>query len=108
VLTLTAKQLATLPDYLNTRPEGLLFSTSTGGNPRWVINPLFYQLKKKGLINLVHQIRASVIAGWVKTHDLRQAQYLAGHKYVSSTERYLKADPDKLKKAVLSTHPLDF
>jgi integrase/recombinase XerD len=34
------------------------------------------------------QIRASVITYWLKVHNLRKAQYLAGHRYVSSTEAY--------------------
>lgn len=32
------------------------------------------------------QIRSSVITHWVRMHDLRKAQYMAGHRYVSSTE----------------------
>lgn len=35
------------------------------------------------------QIRASVITHWLKTQGLRKAQYLAGHRYISSTENYL-------------------
>ena len=34
------------------------------------------------------QIRASVISWWLKNYNLRQVQYMATHKYVSSTERY--------------------
>ena len=35
------------------------------------------------------QIRASVITHWLKTEGLRKTQYLAGHRYISSTENYL-------------------
>ena len=34
------------------------------------------------------QIRASVITHWVKIYNLRKAQHMAGHRYVSSTEDY--------------------
>ena len=35
------------------------------------------------------QVRASVITYWLKTEGLRKTQYLAGHRYISSTEKYL-------------------
>ena len=35
------------------------------------------------------QVRASVITHWLKTEGLRRAQYYAGHRYISSTEKYL-------------------
>ena len=35
------------------------------------------------------QLRASVITSWIKNHGLRKAQYLAGHKCITSTEEYL-------------------
>lgn len=34
------------------------------------------------------QVRQSVITNWINQYGLRQAQYMAGHRYVSSTERY--------------------
>ena len=52
------------------------------------------------------QIRASVIANWLKIHPLRQVQYWAGHKYVSSTERYLLGGLESLKQSVEQFHPL--
>ena len=33
------------------------------------------------------QIRQSVITHWLKTHNLREVQYMAGHRWVSSTDR---------------------
>jgi len=36
----------------------------------------------------------------------RTVQYLAGHKYVSSTERYQQLDPEHLKEAIAQFHPL--
>jgi len=52
------------------------------------------------------QIRATVITHWLKTHNLRQVQYMAGHKYVSSTERYKINNLDNLKDKLEKLHPL--
>ena len=52
------------------------------------------------------QIRASVITNWLKVHNLREVQYMAGHKYVSSTEQYLDNNYQDLQKALDQYHPL--
>ena len=52
------------------------------------------------------QIRASVITHWVKLYDLRKAQYLAGHRHVSSTEEYKQQVLDELQADVKKFHPL--
>jgi site-specific recombinase XerD len=52
------------------------------------------------------QIRASVITKWVKQNNLRKAQYLAGHRYISTTESYLQNDMEGLKEEVDKFHPL--
>jgi|SRR5579875_459887 len=57
-------------------------------------------------IKNLDQIRASVITAWLKQHDLRKVQYLAGHKYVSSTEAYKANVIDELQSDVLKFHPL--
>lgn len=57
------------------------------------------------LVN-AQQIRQSVITAWLKTKDLRTAQYMAGHKYVSSTERYQVNPLDDLQEALNIHHPL--
>jgi len=53
------------------------------------------------------QIRASVITHWLKEYNLRQVQYFAGHKYVSSTERYQLNHLDNLQKKLEKFHPLN-
>jgi integrase/recombinase XerD len=53
------------------------------------------------------QIRAAVIIYWLKTHNLRQVQYMAGHKYVSSTERYKINSLENLQKNLEEYHPLN-
>ena len=52
------------------------------------------------------QIRSSVITYWLKNHNLREVQYMAGHKYVSSTERYQLNNLDELQKNLEKFHPL--
>jgi site-specific recombinase XerD len=54
--------------------------------------------------NLGH-VRQSRMALWVKIHGLRKAQYLIGHKFVSSTERYQQIDLETLKEALSKAHP---
>jgi integrase/recombinase XerD len=51
------------------------------------------------------QVRTSVITHWLKQFNLRQVQYMAGHRYVSSTERYLVNQVDDLQKDVDEFHP---
>lgn len=53
------------------------------------------------------QIRSSVITHWLKDHNLRQVQYMAGHKYVSSTERYQQNNLDSLQSRLEKFHPLE-
>jgi integrase/recombinase XerD len=52
------------------------------------------------------QIRASVITNWLKTEGLRKTQYLAGHRYVSSTESYQPNNLDDLIDNINKLHPL--
>lgn len=52
------------------------------------------------------QIRASVITNWLQHHNLRETQYMAGHKYVSSTERYRTDNLEDLQKELEKYHPL--
>lgn len=68
---------------------------------------LFYSLRKQNpkIIN-ARQIRQSVISLWLKTKDLRTTQYMAGHRYVSSTERYQSNQLEDLQEALNHFHPL--
>jgi site-specific recombinase XerD len=51
------------------------------------------------------QIRASVIVNWLKIYGLRKTQYLAGHKYIRSTERYKPNNLDNLTRNINNLHP---
>ena len=52
------------------------------------------------------QIRASTITNWLKHYNLREVQYMAGHKYVSSTERYRMDTLEDLQQELEKYHPL--
>jgi integrase/recombinase XerD len=52
-------------------------------------------------------IRQSVIANLLKSgKGLREVQYFAGHKKISSTEKYRQTGLEELKAAILKYHPL--
>jgi integrase/recombinase XerD len=52
------------------------------------------------------QIRASVIMSWLKTNNIRQVQYMAGHKSIRSTEQYRNQDLTDLTKQLELFHPM--
>lgn len=58
-------------------------------------------------ITSAKQIRQSAITYWLKTMNLRQVQHMAGHKYVSSTERYQQNSLDNLQSKLEQLHPLN-
>lgn len=73
-------------------------------------NTIQFILKKLKRINHKvtngNQLRASVITNWLKQYNLRQVQVLAGHRYISFTERYLQDDLENLQEIVNSFHPI--
>lgn len=52
------------------------------------------------------QIRASVITNWLGQYNLREVQYRAGHRYISSTEKYLQDDLENLHEIIHKFHPI--
>jgi len=53
------------------------------------------------------QLRASVITNWLNHYNLREVQYMAGHKYLSSTEYYRTDKLEDLQKELEKYHPLN-
>jgi site-specific recombinase XerD len=51
------------------------------------------------------QVRTSVITHWLKQFNLRQVQYMAGHRYVNTTERYLVNQTEDLQADIDQFHP---
>ena len=89
--------------------EGQLFISINGsGNIKNSLLHLFRDVQKiNPKIANAKQIRSGVITYWLKNHNLRQVQYMAGHKYVSSTERYQQNNIEDLQKEVNKYHPLN-
>lgn len=50
-------------------------------------------------------IRGSVIVYWLKAHGKRTAQYMAGHRHISSTEKYEQQDIETLIDQLAKHHP---
>ncbi len=57
-------------------------------------------------VDNVYHLRASVIVNWLGQYNIRKVQYLAGHKYISSTEKYKQNNLENLHEAVNQFHPL--
>ena len=110
VLELYKYQLEVRPQLLEERTTEnpkLFISAGSSLSLGNTLQILSRQLKDQyGFFTGFPQIRASVLANWLKVHPLRQVQYWAGHKYVSSTERYLLGGLEGLKQSVEKFHPL--
>lgn len=107
---ITAPRPARKPDKINkTRLENQLFISINGSeNIKNSLLHLFKAIQKTNPeIQNPKQIRASVITNWLKNYNLRQVQYMAGHKYVSSTERYQLNNLDNLQSKLEKYHPLN-
>ncbi|MEM1406300.1 MAG: tyrosine-type recombinase/integrase [Bacteroidota bacterium] len=117
-LQLESHQVMDLYDYtLQVRPEllakmpqpneTLLAISKNSGNISNLTTELFRKLKEvnPNVLN-TKQIRASVITKWIKMYNLREVQYLAGHRYISSTEWYIENDLEGLKEEINQFHPL--
>lgn len=83
-----------------------LFVSAEGGN-KLRIDFLMKQLRKQNpKLENADQLRASVIVKWLKQYNLREVQYMAGHRYISSTEAYKQSEMEGLSEEVNQFHPL--
>lgn len=120
VLKLEASQVMELQEYLNktrsrilngpkiNKPEkikqliiGMEGALRLSGEVGYLMKRL-----KHDKITTASQIRASVIAEWTKTREVRIVQYMSGHKYVSATERYQATHLEDLQEQLRMHHPL--
>ena len=98
-----------MAEYRTNETEKLFFAMSGSANNDSLHNiaaKITNQIKTfdKKFLSFKH-LRASIISYWIKTYGLRKAQYLAGHRYVSSTETYLPNNLDDLKEDINKMHP---
>ena len=118
ILKLEAHQVLDIYDYtLQVRPEILeiskqettqLFISPKGGNNQSnYINALMRELKTQNSnIKNAQQLRTSVLVRWLKQYNLREVQYKAGHRFISSTEHFLVNETEGLQEEVNQYHPL--
>ncbi len=111
VLPIHIHQLIDLKHYMeNVRSQfcnksDLLIVTDSETNcVRSILNSLSKKITKQNT-SFTH-IRISRIKLWLKAFHLREVQYLSGHKFISSTERYITTDIQKLKDNIVRYHPL--
>lgn len=114
-LRLDQMQCGLLETYLKSSREEInpfadyntLFLTQNGNNCiKGILNQLYPKLKNLQYRPTLELIRASVIKNWLKLHDLRAVQYMTGHRYISSTERYLQPDAEYLRGVIEQYHPI--
>ena len=103
-LDLKPQQLLLFQDYITNIRKEILKEANTQSN-KFIVTTGVSKTNEERLQNLVNiirnriklqfpklkslkQIRQSVITNWLNNYGLRQTQYMAGHRYVSSTERY--------------------
>lgn len=119
LLQLESHQVLEFYDYVNnTRKEILtksgqqtdkLFVSIEGGNSldSCMHRLMFWVKRKNKLVVNAKQLRASVIVKWLRIYNLRKVQYLAGHRYISSTESYQQSEMEGLTEEVNKFHPLE-
>ena len=112
-LNLEALQILQLSEYITqTRPQ--LNPNHTDNNRFFtkskiqdMVSAIVKKLKHAyPIIQDPRHIRSSVIQNWLKINHIRQVQYMAGHKRISSTERYRREDLDDLIHQLQKYHPV--
>ncbi len=85
--------------------EQLIFGST--GQIRSITSRIIRNLKQYNhKVTSYSQLRSSLIVNWLAKHNLRQVQYLAGHRYISSTEKYVQDDLENLHEIVNNFHPI--
>jgi integrase/recombinase XerD len=131
ILSLHPAQVLATKTYLDqTRPQLLQMQQQSSEpdegagereNERTDPNPYLVLVKKPGdmvsrIIRQVkqidpsvtdsRQIRSSVIMNWLKSYNIRQVQYMAGHRNIRTTEYYRRQDLSDLAHQLELFHPL--
>jgi len=96
------------PEFIQEKETDKLFTTLGKSNNLQnifrKINKSLREINNK-YIN-VNQIRTSVIINWLSQYNLRKTQYFAGHRFISSTEKYQQDDLESLHETINLYHPL--
>jgi integrase/recombinase XerD len=119
ILPLAAHQVLTMQEYISKiRPQllkqsefekgdRLFFTYATGQTVNEALKKLLHVIRKKyPELKTLQQIRSSVLATWIKDKPIREAQYLAGHSHIKSTQRYRDVNMQDLQASLNEYHPL--
>jgi site-specific recombinase XerD len=108
-LKLSSQQIITLHTYIHGGIRDKFICKNEflfAGNLHNTINLLSEELKGiNPQIKNAQHIRASVILYWLRQHNKRQVQYMAGHKYIHSTEAYEVQELETLTNQLTKHHP---
>jgi len=104
----TPKPYGRVASKTRVQETALLFTSVNGsGDLKNSLHHLFRFIQKLNPeVKSAGQIRQSVIVHWLKSYNLRQVQYMAGHRWVSSTERYSLNHLENLKAELDKYYPL--
>ena len=117
-LTLSEDQVDNLNQYLNQGRERIVKRKNLESETLFLSNGRGFKLKNsiQNMLNeirlisprvhSVNHLRASVISNWTKKYNLREVQYMAGHKYVSSTEHYQQQNLDNVHDDIIKFHTI--
>lgn len=105
LLKLKAANETTMHYFLPSPPAGQKIISSHDGVNIWKRLSAELKASNKKFINF-QQVRASVITHWLQKYNLREAQYMAGHRYVSTTESYQVNNIEDLVKNIEAYHPI--
>lgn len=93
-------------DYRKLKQQ-LFFSENGSANLKTSLHHMFKVVQKLNpKVTSGKVIRSSVIVQWLKDYNLREVQYMAGHRFVSSTERYQAFNFDQIEESLEMYHPL--
>lgn len=116
-MELKSWQVLDLLEYINEIRPALAKTNNVHSENLFIPQKNFNDLIKRGVVKRlqrinskagnVNHLRASVIVNWLGQFNIRKAQYLAGHKYISSTEKYRQNNLESLHEAVNEFHPLN-
>lgn len=117
ILPLQSNQIIDMMDFLYETRKQIIEKTKTETNQLFIgvagsggiystMKSVTVQLKKlQPKVKTLKQIRASVITHWLKKNNLRKTQYMSGHRYVSSTEKFKINDLEGLQSEIGKYHP---
>lgn len=101
-LKLEGKQIVPMMTWMNQQPGEYLLDRKA----KDLLLDLFKKLRRIGYEVNNQQIRRSVVINWLKRYNIVEVKYMAGHRYISTTEGYKKSIIDDLQKNVMRFHPM--